>query len=163
MTRVIAVSDSHGAADSLRWVLRHEKADALIYLGDGLRDLEEAMDARPQGLRIYRVRGNCDFGYGDEPVQGLCAFGGVLFFYTHGHAYGVKCGLYQLEEAAEGRMADIALYGHTHLQRLDEGAEGEPTLFNPGSLGYGGQYGVIECEDGEFTIKECRVPAAERG
>ena len=48
MTRVIAVSDSHGAADSLRWVLTHEKADALIYLGDGLRDLDEAMDAKPK-------------------------------------------------------------------------------------------------------------------
>ena len=88
MTRVIAVSDSHGAADSLRWVLTHEKADALIYLGDGLRDLDEAMDAKPKGMRVYRVRGNCDFGYPDEPVQALCAFGGVLFFYTHGHHYG---------------------------------------------------------------------------
>lgn len=160
MTRVLVVSDSHGATDSLRWVMTHEKADALIFLGDGLRDLDDAMDARPHGLRVYRVRGNCDFGYAEEPVQGLCGFGGVLFFYTHGHAYGVKCGLYQLRETAEERMADIALYGHTHCQRLDEG---DVTLFNPGSLGFGGQYGVIECEDGEFTVRECRVPAAERG
>ena len=80
MTRVIVVSDSHGAVDSLRWVMTHEKADALVFLGDGLRDLDDAMDARPKGLRVYRVRGNCDFGYAEEPVQGLCGFGGVLFF-----------------------------------------------------------------------------------
>lgn len=163
MTRVLVVSDSHGAEQSLRWVMTHEKADALVYLGDGLRDLEDAMDVRPRELRIYRVRGNCDFAYGDDPLQGLCGFGGVLFFYTHGHTYGVKTGLYQLMEAAESRMADVALYGHTHIQRLDIGENGQPTLFNPGSLGFDGQYGVIECEDGEFTIHEYRVPAAERG
>ena len=109
MTRVIAVSDSHGAADSLRWVLTHEKADALIYLGDGLRDLDEAMDAKPKGMRVDRARGNCDFGYPDEPVQALCAFGGVLFFYTHGHHYGVKSGVYQIMEAGEERLADVEI------------------------------------------------------
>ena len=98
-----------------------------------------------------------------EPVQALCAFGGVLFFYTHGHHYGVKSGVYQIMEAGEERLADVVLYGHTHRQQIDEGGEGCPTAFNPGSLGFGGQYGVIECRDGEFTIQECRVPAAERG
>ena len=112
---------------------------------------------------MSRVRGNCDFGYPDEPVQARCAFGGVLFFYTHGHHYGVKSGVYQIMEAGEERLADVVLYGHTHRQQIDEGGEGCPTAFNPGSLGFGGQYGVIECRDGEFTIQECRVPAAERG
>ena len=74
-----------------------------------------------------------------------------------------ESGVYQIMEAGEERLADVVLYGHTHRQQIDEGGEGCPTAFNPGSLGFGGQYGVIECRDGEFTIQECRVPAAERG
>lgn len=164
MTRVLVISDSHGARDSLRWVLTHEQADALIYLGDGLADLDVVAEVKPKGFFVYRVRGNCDFAFPAEPVVGLAGFGGVLIFYTHGHMYGVKSGLYQLAEVADERMADIALYGHTHRQQVDfEELEGKPTLFNPGSLGFGGQYGVLECEEGEYRILECRVPAAERG
>lgn len=164
MTRVLIVSDTHGAKDSLRWVLTHEQADALIFLGDGMGDLEVVREVKPKGFFVYRVRGNCDFAFPDDPAQGLAGFGGVLIFYTHGHGYGVKSGLYQLMEAAEERMADVALYGHTHRQQLDfEDLEDHPTLFNPGSLGFGGQYGVMECDEGEYKIIECRVPAAERG
>ena len=158
MTKVIAVSDSHGAADSLRWVLTHEKADALIYLGDGLRDLDEAMDAKPKGMRVYRVRGNCDFGYPDEPVQALCAFGGVLFFYTHGHHYGVKMGSERLAESAGERGADVALFGHTHRRELVRGVGTAATVFNPGSLRDGGSYGVITIENGKCSFTWKRVP-----
>ena len=153
MTRVIAVSDSHGAADSLRWVLTHEKADALIYLGDGLRDLDEAMDAKPKGMRVYRVRGNCDFGYPDEPVQALCAFGGVLFFYTHGHLFGVKSGYERIAEYAADRGADVVLFGHTHYKTLRHGTPFSPALFNPGSLRDTHSYGVITITDGQCSFE----------
>ena len=40
-TKLIVVSDSHGNRDGLRAVLNaHRDADALIFLGDGLNDLE---------------------------------------------------------------------------------------------------------------------------
>ena len=60
---------------------------------------------------IYRVAGNCDVGY-QEPTEGMAPFAGVLFFYTHGHHYGVKMGSERLAESAGERGADVALFGH---------------------------------------------------
>ena len=64
-----------------------------VFLGDGLYDLDTALELRktPLPCPVYRVRGNCDVGYPD-PAEGLAPFAGVLFFYTHGHHYGVKMG-----------------------------------------------------------------------
>ena len=100
-TKILVVSDVHGRLRDLRWVLQNEQADALFFLGDGLYDLNAALQLRktPVPYPIYRVAGNCDSGYMD-PVEGLAPFGGVLFFYTHGHRYGVKMGYEQLAESA---------------------------------------------------------------
>lgn len=82
---------------------------------------------------IYRVRGNCDIG-SDDPAEGLAPFGGVLFFYTHGHLFGVKSGYERIAEYAADRGADVVLFGHTHYKTLRHGTPFSPTLFNPGSL-----------------------------
>lgn len=84
---------------------------------------------------IYRVRGNCDIG-SDDPAEGLAPFGGVLFFYTHGHLFGVKSGYERIAEYAADRGADVVLFGHTHYKALRHGTPFSPALFNPGSLRY---------------------------
>ena len=91
--KVLVVSDVHGRVTPLRWLLKNETADALFFLGDGLYDLDQAIAANGAApdYPIYRVRGNCDIG-SDDPAEGLAPFGGVLFFYTHGHLFGVKSG-----------------------------------------------------------------------
>ena len=90
MCKILVISDVHGRLRDLRWVLQNETADAMFYLGDGLYDLNAALELRrePVPYPIYRVAGNCDVNY-SEPSEGLAPFGGVLFFYTHGHHYGV--------------------------------------------------------------------------
>lgn len=148
---LLVLSDSHGDEERVRAVLaRERKISAVLFLGDGLRDIEWISAAYP-GLPVYSVRGNCD-GYGSfAPTEGLAPFAGLLVFYTHGHLYQVKTGLYDLADAASARGAQIALYGHTHLpayQVLD-GIH----LFNPGALSYsrtaaGGSYGKIHVENG---------------
>lgn len=159
MEKVLVVSDVHGRLRDLRWVLENEKADALFFLGDGLRDLDAALSMRktPLPYPVYRVRGNCDYAHPD-PIEGLVPFGGVLFFYTHGHAYGVKMGCEHLAESAGGRGADVALFGHTHSRALERGVGGAATVFNPGSLMDGGSYGVITIEDGVCQFGWKRVP-----
>ena len=59
---------------------KNETADAMFYLGDGLYDLNAALELRrePVPYPIYRVAGNCDVNY-SEPSEGLAPFGGVLF------------------------------------------------------------------------------------
>ena len=157
--RILVVSDTHGRVTRLRWLLRHEQADALFFLGDGLYDLNAALQLRktPVPYPIYRVAGNCDTGY-EDPTEGMAPFAGVLFFYTHGHHYGVKMGSERLAECAGERGADVALFGHTHVRELERGVGTAATVFNPGSLRDGGSYGVIEITDGQCSFGWKRVP-----
>ena len=129
--KLLIVSDTHGDLRALRRAVDVEQdAAAVIFLGDGLRDAEALQDERP-ALRLYAVRGNCDLGL-SAATGALAPFGGVLFFYTHGHLYGVKSGLTELAEAAAARGAQAALFGHTHRQTLEQ--RSGVLLFNPGSL-----------------------------
>lgn len=117
MTKLLILSDSHGSTQAVRRILAAEKdADAVIFLGDGLHDLELALTEAPK-TRVYSVAGNCDFG-ALEPLDGLAAFDSVVIFYTHGHMYGVKYDLDTLAEAAAARGAEVALFGHTHIPPL---------------------------------------------
>lgn len=115
MTKLLILSDSHNSRLAIENILAAEadSIDALIFLGDGLRDLEQALTFYPS-LRAYAVAGNCDFG-ALEPLDGLAAFDGVVVFYTHGHMYGVKYDLDTLADAAAARGANVALFGHTHI------------------------------------------------
>ena len=124
----------------------------MFFLGDGARDLDRAIEQEqeqkhPLRWPFYRVRGNCD----------MAPFDGVLFFYTHGHAYGVKMGSERLAEAADARGADVALYGHTHDPDLEKAMAGRPAVFNPGAL-LRGSYGVITIEDGHCAFGWHEVP-----
>ena len=71
MTKLLILSDSHGGSDAIARILKAEREniDALIFLGDGLRDLELALTKYPR-LRTYAVAGNCDFG-ALEPYDGV--------------------------------------------------------------------------------------------
>ena len=90
MTKLLVLSDSHGARDAIKRILNKEQnnVDAVIFLGDGLRDLEQTLAFFPH-LRVYSVAGNCDFG-ALEPLDGLAGFDQTVVFYTHGHMYGVR-------------------------------------------------------------------------
>ena len=70
--KILVISDVHGRLRDLRWVLQNETADAMFYLGDGLYDLNAALELRrePVPYPIYRVAGNCDVNY-SEPSEGL--------------------------------------------------------------------------------------------
>ena len=150
MTKLLILSDSHGSTQAVRRILAAEKdAGAVIFLGDGLHDLELALTEAPK-TRVYSVAGNCDFG-ALEPLDGLAAFDSVVIFYTHGHMYGVK---YDLDTLAEAAAA--ALFGHTHIPLEEQ--HGTVLLFNPGSCGrcYTGPdtYGVLTLADGRVLRAE---------
>ena len=163
MTKLLVLSDSHGGRTAIERVLMKESKniDALIFLGDGLRDLELTLTLYPK-LRAYSVAGNCDYG-ALEPLDGLAAFDGVVVFYTHGHMYGVKYDLDTLSDAAAARGANVALFGHTHVPVAEQ--RGDVFLFNPGSCGrcYTGPntYGILTLADGKVVGHEHKeVPKA---
>lgn len=69
MTKLLILSDSHNSASAVERILHAESdANAVVFLGDGLRDLEEALTLHPK-MKVYAVAGNCDFG-ALEPLDG---------------------------------------------------------------------------------------------
>ncbi len=139
--KLLVISDVHGRRDAVERVLaQHGDAATVIFLGDGLREVEDVADSHPQ-RSFLTVPGNCDFA-ALQPAARLEILGGKRFFITHGHKYNVKYGLYTLELAARERQADVVLFGHTHVP-LEDYADGLYML-NPGSLGYEGSYGLVD-------------------
>lgn len=140
--RILVVSDTHRDAASLRRALLSQpKAEAVIHLGDGAEEAENARLDFPEKA-FYLVRGNCDWG-STLPAEGIAELGGKRIFYTHGYTYNVKYGLYTVYSAASDRKADILLFGHTHEAFTDY--ENGLYVMNPGSLhGSEGTYGTVD-------------------
>ena len=140
--RLLVMSDSHGRDWRVRAALEaHPEVGAWIHLGDGLREATRLAEEFP--IPLYAVRGNCDFWQpGIPPESREEQFGGKRVFFTHGHLYGVKYGLYRVTAAAREREADILLFGHTH-QPMTDYQEGLHIL-NPGSIGDDGSYALID-------------------
>ena len=133
--KLLVFSDSHGNVFPMREaVLRNRDADCILYLGDGLRDLEEIRREFP--IPILAVRGNCDFGMEGYSEEESITLDGVRILLTHGHRYGVKGGTGAFLTYARAKGYHIALYGHTHLPHESYHGEGQPLyLMNPGSIG----------------------------
>lgn len=136
--KILVASDTHGRVDLLMEAIsRNPDLDAVIFLGDGISDLEFVSEYfRLRHISWYAVRGNCDFDrlFRDEPLEktGVLSIAGHRIVYTHGDLYGAKGGMEGLYSLAKSREADIVLYGHTHRRR-EEYRDGVYYV-NPGSL-----------------------------
>ena len=155
----IIVSDSHGNQEGLARVLQaHPKADALLFLGDGLSDLAAVRQTTRCPL-VYEVRGNCDYDK-SVPADRLISLGGLLLFVTHGNGYEVKLTTGPLRRAAAQRGAEAVIFGHTHspYYAYTDGIY----LFNPGSISMPRvgrpTYGLLTVRDGEPEFEHREVP-----
>lgn len=144
--KIIVVSDTHGSYRNFKKVMElHENADIVVHCGDSRDEVERIREQYPH-ITFYAVKGNCDFDP-TIPLTEEFTAGGIRFLATHGHLYNVKYSLLNLLMAAREKGAQVALYGHTHIA-ADEVHDGV-RLFNPGSLGYDGSFGVIEIKNGQ--------------
>lgn len=154
--RILVVSDTHGNDANLRRaLLAQPKAELVIHLGDGEGEMERLRHSFPEKMCL-QVRGNCDWGSA-LPTVGEYTAEGVKIFYTHGHLYGVKSGLYQAVCAARERKAQVLLFGHTHNACTDyeEGLH----LMNPGSLsGWQPTYGILDLTPHGIVTNIVKLP-----
>ncbi|MBQ8432160.1 MAG: metallophosphoesterase family protein [Clostridia bacterium] len=157
---LLIVSDSHGRTEALAEVLRRQRRrpDLLLFLGDGLRDLQIP---ELYGLPLRAVCGNCDLFLRSLPEEfrdeECFCLEGYRILMTHGHPYQVKGGLGPLLRRAAEVDADAVLFGHTHFPleqtfpagtRVGAGELTRPlTLFNPGSLREG-SFGTLHLDAG---------------
>ncbi len=156
---ILVFSDSHGRQSKIEEAVARQikKPDAVIFLGDGLRDM---MNAEIGDIPLYCVSGNCDTGCFFVGIDAATAqdvmLGGKRIFFTHGHKYGVKISLTSLIAEGVLRGADIILFGHTHtvfeetvLPDNDRGIKTDKPMyiFNPGSIGtYPYSFGIISID-----------------
>ena len=131
--RLTVFSDSHGETEMLPQAVRRTSPDILVHLGDHIRDAAVFKREFPQ-LPLYCVPGNCDFASREEDTAVFFA-GSVKVFATHGHRYYVKSTMDSLLNAAHFSEAQLVLYGHTHIARIDYPAG--MVVVNPGSAGRG--------------------------
>lgn len=149
--KICVFSDSHGNPDNMIKAVETEQPEMCFFLGDGERDLAVFSSHYPD-LPVYSVRGNCDFR-SKASIAIVCNIGGISFFATHGHMDNVKYepALDTLTAHALDAGADIALFGHTHVQHISSNRG--VTLINPGTIGRSIRpcYAVIEIDSGKFT------------
>lgn len=139
--KLLVFSDTHGVPLFMQEALQqHRTADAVIFLGDGMRNIPEMQALFPE-MAFYAVRGNCDFDGGPDKL--VLDLDGARIFCTHGHLYNVKSGLYSVVCAAREEKANLLLFGHTHqsLELYEDGLH----IMNPGAIsGYPFSYGIVE-------------------
>lgn len=147
--KILVFSDSHGNSRLMRDIYREGDYNAVIFLGDVLRDAEEL--ARITGaVPVYKVKGNCDYFEYNAYEEQMLDFRGIKVFIAHGHTYGVKGGIARFEATARERGADIAMYGHTHVQYCAE--KDGMHILNPGSLA-AGRYATVTIEQNKITVE----------
>lgn len=156
MMRIIVVSDTHRNSQALQTVIdRHRDADLFLHLGDGADEFSQLAERYPE-LKMQGVTGNCDFRLVFRRDSATVSCGAAKIFYTHGHRYNVKRGREELMRAAREAGANVILYGHTHVARLEY--IDDCHLMNPGSLSEPRvgepSYGVVDVTEKEIV---CRI------
>ncbi len=145
------VSDTHGITGEVVRVLQRYRLDALFFLGDYCPDGRTIADELKPDLPLFAVAGNGD-AFRDclKPTRQTVKLGGKTFFLAHGHQFRVKQMLEPLMEAGQEAGAEIILYGHTHIPRIERWGSG--WVMNPGSAAFprgvdDATFGLIEWQE----------------
>ncbi len=148
--KFLVFSDTHGDIKKAVEICRQREKDgfdAVIPLGDYIRDAEAL--AEEIDICLYSVRGNCDGDYGSGDFKVIETEAGDILL-THGHGQKVKRNLMNLIYRAQELDCVAALFGHTHMPLVEE--EEGILLINPGSLthsaeGSVGSYAIVETDN----------------
>lgn len=150
MYRVLITGDTHGHIKSVLELMENVAFDAVIHLGDYVRDASEIAKIY-KDKKVYFVRGNNDFSGENEKVIEIA---GHKIFICHGHTLGVNSNLLKLSLAAREKGALVALHGHTHVP--EDLMVNSVRIFSPGSPTYprmsSPAVGILEADDNYFEM-----------
>ena len=158
--KYLIISDVHGYYNELRCILEENREiKDVIFLGDGLRDIEQAKLDYPKHNFIC-VKGNCDL-WDSVPSMNILTLDKYKVLICHGDGFDVKTSKLALRRTAINLGVDIALYGHTHRQYYEylDGLY----IFCPGSVcpeaasGYNPSYGIMDFSEGYPNIYNCEI------
>ena len=129
--KILICSDSHTRLDYFQKVIDFEEPEMIIFAGDHSTDAVD-MSLVYSEILFKIVRGNTDYFDKDTKDIEIFEVNGKKVFLTHGHLFGVKSNLNEIEKKAVSENADICIFGHTHREYMKE-IDGI-TYLNPGAL-----------------------------
>lgn len=158
--KILVFSDSHSRASTMdkAIALHKNNTELVIFLGDGVKDLELIKHKYPS-IAFFAVKGNCDLLCSDVPKESVLDLDGIKVLVAHGDKYNVKYGLDTILYAALEKEVDAVFFGHTHIPHDScEYVNGKRIqLFNPGSIGNGGSYGVVNTSGGVLVTGIAKI------
>ena len=152
--RIVVFSDTHGDGRAIdRIVEKNREVTHFIFLGDGMREIENAVTKYPD-KEFHIVSGNCDFN-STNPGTSIIELANKRIMFTHGHLYDVNFTLDKLITKALYNNAHIVCFGHIH-RRVNHYRNGLYIL-NPSSAscprdGKRPAYAYIDIEDSGIFI-----------
>ncbi len=153
--KILVFSDSHGDTTTMQSALKkHRSAEVVLFCGDGCRDVNTVCSGYPDKA-VFSVCGNNDW-YCNAPNFLTVELAGKKIFMTHGHLFGVKQGYERIINLGRENGSHIVIFGHTHKQLTT--VESGMLLLNPGSVGYGGNYTIIEIDEKTGKIRAVEYP-----
>ena len=129
--KILICSDSHRRLDYFQKVIDLEEPEMIIFGGDHSTDAID-MSLVYSEIPFKIVRGNTDYFDKDTRDIEIFEVNGKKVFLTHGHLFGVKSNLNEIEKKVVSENADICIFGHTHREYMKE-IDGV-TYLNPGAL-----------------------------
>lgn len=152
---ILVWSDSHGRKEFvIRMLDKEPTCKTVFFLGDGMKEAEQVKELYPDRHFIF-VKGNNDWYSGAE-LYAYKHLEGVTFMACHGDALSVRFTLRELFNKASSVRAHIALYGHTHVPKIETDSYSGVCAVNPGAL-CDGKYCVISAEKGDFQIRHKEI------
>ena len=159
--KILVFSDSHNCPKRILKAVdaHHGKCDLIIFLGDGLRDLD-SLNIKYPNIPIIKVQGNCDiFANNDVVSETILDFDGIKILITHGHKHGVKYGYGGIVNYASDLDVDAVFFGHTHIpcDEIEYIGERKIHLFNPGSVATTSTYGVVNTSNSVLITNIAKI------
>jgi len=158
--KFLVFSDSHNAPSSiLKAVNMHAgKCDAIMFLGDGLKDLS-VLEGKYPNIPIFKVKGNCDLGAFEAENELILTLDGIKIMLIHGHNHGAKYGYERIIYYAREKEVDAVFFGHTHVpcDRIEEIDGKRIHLFNPGSIATERTFGVVNTTNGILVTNIAKI------
>lgn len=148
------MSDSHYNLKAIdNAVCLADDMDYWFHAGDSIDDAAYLEDLTKKP--VFKVVGNVDW-CSPGPKEVLTEIAGKRIYMTHGHLFGVKMGLESISERADQGMADIIIFGHSHVGL--EKRIGDKLFLNPGSVseprdGLAPSFMIMTIENGGIKVK----------